>query len=318
LLPERVYKRAPDQDRLKQDQWSFILVVLSSRPSKPSLDRLVVTGLSGSDTRRSTTLPAKTLAGMDLIPKVPASPPRDRYRVAAFMIAESAPTDLAIDRVRCELSIDGGAKPLVRDVPIDVYVQKTSLIFPFEGHGMITQGGAWNDGHRNRSGMFAIDAIGLTALDAAMVGEGDANEAVAGWGRPILAPAAGKIVIARNDRPDQPVAGVSDPKYYVAEFPQGGDPGNHVVIDHGNGEFSMIAHFQHQSLRVREGDEVKQGQVLGLLGNSGDSSDPHVHHQLQSGPQWTSSDALPHVYVNGPGRRHDRGAFFVAKKGSAS
>ena len=123
---------------------------------------------------------------------------------------------------------------------------------------------------------------------------------------------AGTVVVARGDRPDQPVLGVSDPAYFVAEFPNGGDPGNHVVIDHGNGEFSAIDHFQHGSVRVSVGERVVQGQALGLLGSSGDSSSPHVHHQLQDGPDWTRANALPHAYANGPIDSHDRGTIFSA------
>ncbi|MGH8073499.1 MAG: peptidoglycan DD-metalloendopeptidase family protein [Lysobacter sp.] len=71
----------------------------------------------------------------------------------------------------------------------------------------------------------------------------------------------------------------------MAEFPNGGDPGNHVVIHHSNGEFSLLCHMQHGSLKVAEGQQVEQEQEIGLLGSSGDSSSPHVHHQLQDGPR---------------------------------
>jgi murein DD-endopeptidase MepM/ murein hydrolase activator NlpD len=107
--------------------------------------------------------------------------------------------------------------------------------------------------------------------------------------------------------------GNSDPRYYAPEFKDGGDVGNNVVIDHGNGEFSMIAHFQQNSVSVKSGDRVAAGQLIGRLGSSGDSTAPHVHHQLQSGPDWTTSDALPHHYENGPGKRHDRGWMFNAR-----
>ena len=234
--------------------------------------------------------------------------------LAAFNIGDQVPLALAVDGVHYALEFDGarGRRRLEGTIRLESYVQKTSLVFPFTGNGMITQGGAWNDGHRNRSGMFAIDAIGLDDLYAAMAAPGDASQSAAGWERTILAPAAGTVVVARGDRPDQPLLGLSDPAYFVAEFPAGGDPGNHVVIDHGNGEFSAIDHFRHGSLRVAVGDRVAQGQALGLLGSSGDSNTPHVHHQLQDGADWTRANALPHVYANGPGRQHDRGTIFSA------
>ncbi len=315
VLPGRVFKRSDDQNRLQREYWTFFLVLHSSQPQIPDLQQLSLEYLSRGASVRITRYPG-SVAALNLIPSVAASPTQDVYRVAAFQIADAAATALAVDRVRCEiqsLSGNGALERIALEIPIDTYVQRTELKFPFLGCGVITQGGAWNDGHRNRSGMFAIDAMGLTDRYAPMVGKGDAPKAMAGWGRLVLAPAAGEVVIARADRPDQPVTGVSDPQYFVAEFPQGGDPGNHCVIDHGNGEFSMLAHFQKGSLRVKVGDRVVQGQRLGLLGNSGDSSAPHLHHQLQTGAQWTDTDALPHVYVNGPERQHNRGVMFEAR-----
>lgn len=312
--PGRVFKRSSDRNALRTDNWLFNLVLLSTSENAPTVDSLVVRCLSGGEVRRTTTWPAAVAGSANLLAAAPMQAKEGGWMVAAFRIADAAPAELAVDRVDCELHCRtaDGVRRFTKTVPLQVYTQKTRLVFPFQGRGMITQGGAWNDGHRNRSGMFAIDAIGLDDLYAAMRADSDESQAAAGWGRPIIAPAAGKVVVARNDRPDQPVLGVSDPEFFVAEHPNGGDPGNHVVIDHGNGEFSLLCHMQHGSLKVAEGQQVEQGQEIGLLGSSGDSSSPHVHHQLQDGPQWTSADALPHVYANGPQGQHDRGVFFNA------
>jgi hypothetical protein len=311
LQPGRVFKRTSDRNALRSEHWLFNLVLVSPSKATPSFDSLQVRCLSGDQLRRTTTWTADVVGKANLLASAPMPAKEGGWMVAVFRVADAAPADLAIDRVECELH--GGGRRFVQSVPLQGYVQKTSLVFPFIGRGMITQGGAWNDGHRNRSGMFAVDAIGLSDLYAAMRKQGDEASAAAGWGRTIIAPAAGNIVVARNDRPDQPVLGVSDPRFFVAEFPNGGDPGNHVVIDHGNGEFSLICHMQHGSVKVVQGQRVEQGQALGLLGNSGDSSSPHVHHQLQDGAQWPIADALPHAYTNGPEAQHDRGAFFDAK-----
>ena len=61
--------------------------------------------------------------------------------------------------------------------------------------------------------------------------------------------------------------------------------GNCVIIDHGNSEYSVVAHMQQGSVTVKVGERVAAGQVIGKLGNSGDSFGPHLHYQLQSGPQ---------------------------------
>ena len=127
-----------------------------------------------------------------------------------------------------------------------------------------------------------------------------------------MAPAAGTLVRARSDRPDQPDPGKSDPKYFAPEYPDGGDPGNHVVIDHGNGEFSMLAHFQAESVVASVGDRVQQGQTLGKLGSSGDTVTPHVHYQLQSGADHAWADGLPCGFSNIEITPLVRGTFFDA------
>lgn len=220
----------------------------------------------------------------------------------AVSLTLQGPANLPFDAVRFTLdaAIDGKSKALSLTVPAMRYEQKNKLVFPFRGPGIITAGSALSGGHQNRSGLYAIDALGLSATYGPMLtaeDDGDPKD-YAGWGREIIAPAAGTVVFARNDHVDQPVAGKSDPAYFIPEYPRGGDPGNYVVIDHGNGEFSMIAHMQEGSVTVSAGQRVSQGQVLGLMGNSGDTSGPHVHYQLQNGPDWERSDALPVTFEN--------------------
>jgi murein DD-endopeptidase MepM/ murein hydrolase activator NlpD len=60
--------------------------------------------------------------------------------------------------------------------------------------------------------------------------------------------------------------------------------GNFVMLRHGPKLFSLYAHMQPGRIRVRPGDVVRRGAVLGICGNSGRSSEPHLHFQLQDGP----------------------------------
>jgi len=71
--------------------------------------------------------------------------------------------------------------------------------------------------------------------------------------------------------------------------------GNHVALDIGGGKYALYAHVQPGSLRVKVGDHVKRGQVLALLGNSGNSTEPHVHFQIADGPTFLSSEGLPYA-----------------------
>ncbi len=64
----------------------------------------------------------------------------------------------------------------------------------------------------------------------------------------------------------------------------------------GKGRFAFYAHLQPGSVRVETGDTVKPGQVLGLLGNSGNSDAPHLHFHIMDGPRPLSSNGLPYRF----------------------
>ena len=70
--------------------------------------------------------------------------------------------------------------------------------------------------------------------------------------------------------------------------------GNHVNLDLGGGVFAMYAHLQPGSIRVKVGDRVSRGQVLGLVGNSGNSTEPHLHFQLMDRNSPLGSEGLPY------------------------
>jgi murein DD-endopeptidase MepM/ murein hydrolase activator NlpD len=72
--------------------------------------------------------------------------------------------------------------------------------------------------------------------------------------------------------------------------------GNYVVIDHGNGEYSVFAHLKEGSVRVREGQRVRAGDAIGAMGMSGDAFLVHLHYQLQSGPKF--EEGLPAYFTN--------------------
>lgn len=114
-------------------------------------------------------------------------------------------------------------------------------------------------------------------------GEPTENESYYAWGKDVVAPAGGTVLAVENDIPDnKPLVETN------TEQPLG----NHVIIDHGNGEYSVLAHFQQGSVVVAEGDTVEQGDLLGLCGNSGNSSEPHIHFHVMDGPDWTNAASI--------------------------
>ena len=68
-----------------------------------------------------------------------------------------------------------------------------------------------------------------------------------------------------------------------------------MTIDIGHGNYANYAHLQPGSLRVKVGDKVKRGQVLGLLGNSGNSTEPHLHFSIGDGPAAVTANSRPFV-----------------------
>jgi hypothetical protein len=81
-----------------------------------------------------------------------------------------------------------------------------------------------------------------------------------------------------------------------------------VIIDHGNAEYGVMMHMQPSSVTVRAGDRVVTGQVIGKLGNSGDSFGPHLHYQLQSGPRLFQDQPLPFSFQNIDGHSSEAGS----------
>ncbi|MFG2554551.1 M23 family metallopeptidase [Streptomyces sp. NPDC048581] len=86
--------------------------------------------------------------------------------------------------------------------------------------------------------------------------------------------------------------------------------GNHVVLDLGDGTYALYAHLRRGSLTVREGDRVTAGQRLARCGNSGNSTEPHLHFQLMDGPDPDTARGIPFTW-RGIGVPRNRETFEV-------
>lgn len=71
--------------------------------------------------------------------------------------------------------------------------------------------------------------------------------------------------------------------------------GNFVFIDLGNGQYAQYAHLQPGSVRVKAGDKVRKGQLVGRVGNSGDARVPHLHFQVTNGTDILDGEGLPYL-----------------------
>lgn len=165
------------------------------------------------------------------------------------------------------------------------YEPKARFELPFRGEWWVAWGGRTlgeNYHAVSRSQRFAHDLL-MVKDGKTHAGDGKALTDYYCYGQPILAPAAGVVVTAVDSLPDQAI-GARDPAHAA---------GNNVVIDHGNGEYSLLAHLQPRTVKVKVGQKVKAGDVLGLAGNSGNTSEPHLHVHLMNGPSMDDADGLP-------------------------
>ena len=165
------------------------------------------------------------------------------------------------------------------------YQTKTTLRLPFEDEFLVFWGGRTveqNYHATNANQRFAYDLV-IVRDGKSHAGEGRRNDDYFCFGRPVLAPAAGKVVDAVDNVQDN-IPGQMNPEHVA---------GNRMIIDHGNGEYSLLAHFRRGSLRFKPGDRVETGEHLGDCGNSGNSSEPHLHYQLQDGPEFGVAAGLP-------------------------
>jgi hypothetical protein len=120
-------------------------------------------------------------------------------------------------------------------------------------------------------------------------GDPSRNESYYAFGADVLAPADGEVIAV--------IDGIAD--NIPGEMDESQPTGNMVVIQHGNGERSMLAHFKQDSIVVEVGDQVTAGQLLGLCGNSGNSSEAHIHFQVMKQGEDGSELVIPVSFIDG-------------------
>lgn len=170
------------------------------------------------------------------------------------------------------------------------YATRTPLRLPFEYEMTVGWGGRSIEQNYHAAyhdQRFAYDLL-IVQDGRTHRGDGRTNEDYFCFGRPLVAPGAGVVVVANDGIPDNT----------PGELESSTPPGNHVVIDHGDDEYSLLAHFRQTTIRVAVGDRVAAGDTLGECGNSGRSSEPHLHYHLQNAPAFGRGEGLPAQFLN--------------------
>jgi murein DD-endopeptidase MepM/ murein hydrolase activator NlpD len=187
--------------------------------------------------------------------------------------------------------------PLYRTYPSSHDSRPSAVRFrlPLDGPVTVAWGGATSDVNYHvvlPDQRWAYDL--LVARDGrSHRGRGEAPADYYAFDLPVRAPAPGVVVRTHDGEPDLPPA----PRRRNPAF------GNHVVLQVAEREFLYVAHLRERSIAVAPGDRVAAGDVLGRVGNSGSSSEPHVHLHLQDAPRPFFGEGIPFYFrdyrVNG-------------------
>lgn len=136
---------------------------------------------------------------------------------------------------------------------------------------------------------FAVDWIRVDPSAkplTAFKGDPTKNESYFSFDQPLVAVAGGTVVSVVSDQPDVPPGALSRIAFEQLT-------GNRIIVDIGNGVFALYGHVKNNGVAVKVGEKVKKRQVIGRLGNSGSTTEPHLHFQLMRGPLPLSFDNVP-------------------------
>jgi hypothetical protein len=135
---------------------------------------------------------------------------------------------------------------------------------------------------------FAIDWEQLDTQDRIYVGNPKQPGSYVIYGKPVYAVADARVIAAVDGMADSPIGALPN-------LPPDKADGNHVILALGNGRFALYAHFEPHSVQVTEGQTVRRGQLLGRVGTTGNSSEPHLHFQVTDGPSALMANGVPYL-----------------------
>tara|TARA_R110002167_G_scaffold25519_2_gene88614 strand:+ start:10239 stop:11204 length:966 start_codon:yes stop_codon:yes gene_type:complete len=151
----------------------------------------------------------------------------------------------------------------------------TELILPFNEEWTIFWGGDTKELNyhvENEAQKNAFDIVIIDSKGKSFKTDGKTNEDYYAFGKKLIAPCDAEVVLSVDGIKDN-IPGELNPIYV---------PGNSVILKTENNEFLFFAHFKQNSIVVKQGQKIKQGELLGLCGNSGNSSESHLHYHIQN------------------------------------
>jgi murein DD-endopeptidase MepM/ murein hydrolase activator NlpD len=215
-------------------------------------------------------------------------------------------------RVRVHGNVDGHAAEFTGSIPIKSEFAQNNYIFPLRGVWYVGYGASFHTGHRWAiPEEFALDIAKIGASGLSHKGDGTRFDDYYAYGADVLAAADGRVTSVANDQQEDPSAmqrpNETQEAYFARLQKEQGErlakgltaiTGNYVMIDHGKNEYSLYAHLQPGSVGIRVGDQVKAGDVIGKLGSSGNSTEPHLHFHVCDKPDPLMCAGIPVNFSN--------------------
>jgi len=215
-------------------------------------------------------------------------------------------------QVRVRGDVDGRASEFTGSIPIKSEFAQNKYAFPLRGVWYVGYGASFHTGHRWAiPEEFALDIAKIGETGLSHKGDGTRFDDYYAYGADVLAAADGRVIGATNDQPEDPSAmqrpNETQEAYFARLQKEQGErlskgltaiTGNYVMIDHGRNEYSLYAHLRPGSVRVHVGDQVKTGDVIGELGSSGNSTEPHLHFHVCDKPDPLMCAGIPMTFSN--------------------
>ncbi|MBV8590865.1 MAG: M23 family metallopeptidase [Acetobacteraceae bacterium] len=155
-----------------------------------------------------------------------------------------------------------------------------------------------DNGHAWLAQRYAIDWVQYQTVDGKRTtwkGPEDKNESYFCYNQPIYSVAAGRVV----DASDGMAENVPHSGKYAVPIDFNNAAGNHVVVEIAPHRFVLYAHMRPGSLPVKTGDSVEVRQIIGRVGNTGSSSEPHLHMHIDDQPSFLAGNGVPYEFMNG-------------------
>lgn len=198
------------------------------------------------------------------------------HRLHVLAVAPGASASASAAYTAATFSLDADATAIRRPLAGDGWVA-TNGCCPTDG--VHRQTVLPINGGLHAAQRFAIDWTRLDHQGRMVTGDPADVHSYVAYGAAILAAAGGTVVSTQNTLDDQVPGQLPDPSTITLA----NILGNHVVVRHRDGRYATYAHMQKGSLTVAVGDRVRAGQTLGKLGNTGNTSAPHLHFQITEG-----------------------------------